>query len=237
MSRFFGLLVGLLMCGVSQAAVTSVVISGAHADPAVGDKYMGLFATSLNPIGGVVGPTTVNSGSSQTIMRETSAFGPPFNIVAPPQGRVTTSVNSVTATGFSLSVLAQAVEQTGGPNSGPAWNKVQITINLDTPADISFSAFQIVAPDFGTSTFTYVNTGTSITNLTGNSVVFTNVTGPAVFLASIYSKGTDQIGLSTTVNVGAPTGGGGVVPEPASCAIFGALGLGALIARRRRVSK
>jgi MYXO-CTERM domain-containing protein len=221
------------MCGVSQAAVTSVVITGAHASPVVGDKYMGLFATSLDPIGGVVGATTVNSGSSQTIMQETSAFGPPFNIVAPPQGRVTTSVNSVTATGFSLSVLAQAVEQTGGPNSGPAWNKVQITINLDSAADISFSAFQIVTPDVGTSTFTYVNTGA----LMNAGSVLTNVSGQQVFLASIYSKGTDQIGLSTTVNVGAPTGGSGVVPEPASCAIFGALGLGALVARRRRVSK
>ena len=198
---------------------------------------MGLFATSLAPIGGVVSATTVNVGSSQTIVKETSTFsGPPF-VTTPPQGRVTTGVNTVSATGFGLSVLAFAQELTGQTpptsNSGPAWNKVRITINLDSPADISFSAFQIGAPDFGTSTFTYENTGTLI----NAGSVLTNVTGPQYFLASIYSKGSIEIGLSTTVNVGAPTGGSGVVPEPASCAIFGALGLGALIARRRRVSK
>jgi len=236
MSRFFGLLVGLLMCGVSQAAVTSVVISGAHTFPA---GNMGLFATSLASIGGVVSATTVNVGTSQTIMEETSPFVVGSQAVSPPEGRVTTSVGTVTATGFSLSVLAQAIELTGDSDSGPAWNKVQITINLDSPADISFSAFGISLnpnPSFA-STFTFLNNGTSITNGTGNSVVFTNVTGPAMFLASIYSKTTDEIGLSTTVHVGAPTGGDGVVPEPASCAIFGVLGLGALVARRRRVSK
>ena len=253
MSRFFGLILGFLICSsVCNAAVTSITLVGNYAG-----GYAGTFDDGVNPETGF--NTTTKLGTSQgtlgsplsgyflnesiglsgpavaTWVRNQSSGTAPGSGTSPDV--TVQSTTTFDSTLNKLTIDAKALLLVAGSSAGmQGLQYLKLTLNLNsamtldqtgTMAYNDYSYFKI-----NTVTFDKWSTTASL-NSGLNTIEIFNVAKFGVNPESgNYSDGMSGHFLLTETG-----GGSGVVPEPASCAIFGALGLGALIARRRRVSK
>ena len=249
MSRFFGLILGVLTCSsVCNAAVTSIVLVGNYSGGYAGTSSInnGTTQTPFNnetKLGTSQG-SLVSQGSGYLLNENVGLNGPAVatwvrnqsGIASAPDVTVQ-STTTFDSTSNKLTIDAKALLLVAGSSAGmQGLQYLKLTLNLNsamtldqtgTMAYNDYSYFKI-----NTVTFDKWSTTASL-NSGLNTIEIFNVAKFGVNPESgNYSDGMSGYFLLTETG-----GGSGVVPEPASCAIFGALGLGALIARRRRVSK
>jgi hypothetical protein len=237
MSRFLGLIfLGFVVQNCSSAAVTSVTLYGTGGGSKFGHLYDHLNATSTYY--GGTGTNMLADGSYSSDIRSDGSAGTDPNPMTPPAGRYSVGIQ----TQASMSTLIfEAKSQLLQQNDPSDYNQVfgELTFTFASSNDLNVNDFGQTQPgSFLWTTRNGVNLTTPITVSKGSN--YFGLSGLQVFSFSITSStagsfGPSSPGISSTfifTPATTPT-----VPEPASFAIFGALGVGAMVARRRRSSK